>query len=147
MGTNPMPRTSRHPTATVQLSKVRIKEDLRRRLEQAAKQNHVPLNGEIVGRLERTFEQTILLDINQTVENVYRYMHPLVAGGGDLKRENELIGAARGLINRIEPLLAARVIGGPEAEAMRRAIEQVYLAIKAIDNEAVQRARRVGAAS
>ena len=32
-------------------------------------------------------------------------------------------------------------------DEMRRAIEQVYLAIKAIDNEAVQRARRVGATS
>src|SRR5262249_18956860 len=142
-----MPRTSRHLSATVQLSKVRIKEDLRRRLEQAAKQNHVPLNGEIVARLERTFEQTILLDLNQVFENANRYMYPLIEGGGDLKRENELIGAAKGLIGRIEPLLAARVIGGPEAEAMRRAIEQVYQAIKAIDNEAVRRARRVGVTS
>jgi len=142
-----MPRTSRHLTATVQLSKVRIKEDLRRRLERAAKQNHVPLNGEIVARLEQTFEQTILLDLNQVAENVHRYMHPLIEGGGDLKRENALIEAAKGLIGRIEPLLAARVIGGPEAEAMRRAIEQVYLAIKAIEIEAVQRARRVGVTS
>jgi len=139
-----MPRTSRHPTATVQLSKVRIKEELRRQLEQAAKQNHVTLNGEIVGRLERTFEQTVLLDLNQVMENAKRYMYPLIEGGGDRKRENELIGAVKGLIGRIEPLLAARLIGGPEAEAMRRAIDQVYLAIKAIDIEAVQRARRVG---
>jgi hypothetical protein len=142
-----MPRTSRHLTATVQLSKVRIKEELRRRLKRAAEQHHVTLNGEIVGRLEQTFEQTILLDLNQIFENAKRYMYPLIEGGGDLKRENELIGAAKGLIGRIEPLLAARVIAGPEAEAMRRAIEQVYLAIKAIDNEAVQRARRVGATS
>jgi hypothetical protein len=142
-----MARRSRHPTATVQLSKVRIKEDLRRQLEEAARRNHVSLNGEIAARLERTFEQTSLLDTNQLMENAHRFLSPLVERGGDLERENALIGATKGLIGRIEPLLAVRVIDGREAEAMRHTIEQVYRAIKAIDNEAVRRARRVGATS
>jgi hypothetical protein len=142
-----MARRSRHPTATVQLSKVRIKEELRRRLEEAARRNHVSLNGEIAGRLERTFEQTHLLDTNQLMENANRFLLPLVEGGGDLERGNALIAAVKGLIDRIEPLLAVRVIDGREATAMRQAIEQIYRAIKAIDDEAAQRARRIGVTS
>jgi hypothetical protein len=47
---------ARKPTDIVQY-KLRIRESLRRRIEQAAKKNGVSANQEMVGRLERSFEQ------------------------------------------------------------------------------------------
>jgi hypothetical protein len=46
---------ARKPTDIVQY-KLRIRESLRRRIEQAAKKNGVSANQEMVGRLERSFE-------------------------------------------------------------------------------------------
>jgi hypothetical protein len=47
----------RKKTDTVQLSKIRMREDLRSKLEQAAQRREVTLNGEIVHRLERSFAE------------------------------------------------------------------------------------------
>jgi hypothetical protein len=45
----------RKKTDTVQLSKIRMREDLRSKLAEAAERREVTLNGEIVARLEQSF--------------------------------------------------------------------------------------------
>jgi Arc-like DNA binding domain len=49
---------SRKKTDVVQLSKIRMREDLRRKLAKEAERKDVTLNGEIVARLEQSFEGT-----------------------------------------------------------------------------------------
>jgi Arc-like DNA binding domain len=46
---------ARKKTDTVQLSKIRLREDLRRKLARDAERHHTTLNGEIVARLERSY--------------------------------------------------------------------------------------------
>ena len=46
----------RKKTDTVQLSKIRMREDLRRKLAKDAERNETTLNGEIVARLEQSYE-------------------------------------------------------------------------------------------
>jgi hypothetical protein len=138
-----MPRKSRSPTAIVQLSKIRMQEQLRKQLEQSAKRNNVSLNGEILGRLEQTFEQSKLLTIDQLLENATRAATPVIAAGVDLALQSELMRAAEALIGRIEPLLATRIIAGREGEAMRQAIDQVYRALKTIELQQAQRFRQM----
>lgn len=48
---------ARKKSATVQLSKIRMKEELRRKLARNAERNGTTLNAEIVDRLERAFAQ------------------------------------------------------------------------------------------
>lgn len=140
-----MPRSpkSRPLTATVQLSKIRMKEDLRQRLENEARLNGVSLSGEIVGRLEQTFEQSALLRVRQIGESLIRAATPVVDGDIDRQLRADLMVATEGLIERIQPLLAARIIAGAEGGALQTAIDKALLTLKAIDREAALRERRL----
>jgi len=60
-------RKSRKRTDKVQL-KLYVREELRRRLEQAAKRNVRPLNAEMIHRLEETFELPPLNTLKAIVE-------------------------------------------------------------------------------
>lgn len=60
----------RKKTDTIQLSKIRMSEDLRRKLAREAEKNGATLNGEIVARLEESFRraelQTLLNEHQKT---------------------------------------------------------------------------------
>jgi hypothetical protein len=134
-----MSRKPRPATAIVQLSKIRLQEQLRSRLEQEARRNGVSLSGEIVGRLEQTFEQGRLLDCDHILESLMRAAAPLLDHDRTLNLQGDLIRAAKGLVDRIAPLLAARVIAGQEGPPMREAVDKVLATIKAIDAVNAQR--------
>ncbi len=59
----------RKKTATIQLSKVRMKEPLRGQLEKAAKARGVSMNAEIVDRLDRSFHNQAL--VNEVLEAMF----------------------------------------------------------------------------
>jgi hypothetical protein len=129
-----MSRKPRPPTAIVQLSKIRLQEQLRSRLELEARHNGVSLSGEIVGRLEQTFEQGRLLDADRLLADFIRAAEPLLNHDHMADHVGDLIRAAKGLVDRIAPLLAARVIAGEEGPRMREAVDKVIVAIDRIDS-------------
>jgi hypothetical protein len=132
----------RKPTETVQVN-LRIKESERRKLEAAAERNHVSLNAEMAARLQRSLEQRELLTMNQVFENVERGLRPLLNNIHELNKSGDLIRAVDALIDRILPLLAARVIDGREAEAINLTIGKVQSVKRMIEIEAGQRLRRM----
>jgi hypothetical protein len=67
---------SRKKTDTVQLSKIRLREDLRRKLARDAERNDTTLNGEIAARLERSY----VVDEQRQRENA---LLDLLLGGGE----------------------------------------------------------------
>jgi hypothetical protein len=128
-------------TASVQ-TKIRLPKQLYDRLMKEAGRHSVSLKGEIAGRLEQTFEQGRLLDADQILGNLIRATEPLLDHNRTLNLQGDLIQAAKGLVDRIAPLLAARVITGPEGPPMREAVDKVLVAIKAIDIVNAERYRR-----
>jgi hypothetical protein len=66
----------RKKTDTVQLSKIRLREDLRSKLARDADRHHTTLNGEIVARLERSY----VLDEQRQRENA---LVDLLLGNGE----------------------------------------------------------------
>jgi len=134
--------TPRTPTDLSHLN-LRIRENLRRELKEQAKAHRVSLNYEVTSRLEQTLEQAHILTLHQLTENAGRMLLPLLERGHELNLQGDLVRAVETLINRhLQPLLAARIIAGPEGEAIRQQIEKIALAIKMIDNEAALKLRR-----
>jgi hypothetical protein len=60
----------RNPTDIVQLSKVRMREGMRKRLARQAELNSRTLNGEITRRLEDSFARDFKKDLNTTIVEV-----------------------------------------------------------------------------
>lgn len=112
---------ARRASDTAQL-KLRIREDLRRRLEQAAKKRGVSLNFEMTSRLTDSFA---LRKIDEVASN-------LESGFGRFARvmenkilQEELMQAAEALIERLPADIQER-------EAVKAAVEQVQKTIKLI---------------
>jgi hypothetical protein len=116
----------RKPSATVQI-KLRAKEVLRRRIEQAAKKRGVSASYEMTSRLEQSFEQEASRSNEMIVEDMkvvwarYGQMFHELAKQGDLVRD------AEALITAIEK-------GNPGSIAS--AVTQLKKAIEVIDIEA-----------
>ena len=71
-----MPRTP-WPSAEALQCKIRVKDDLQRRVDIAAKQNGVSRNMEIVARLERSFDRDPIIGLQADVKRLLK-LH----GGG-----------------------------------------------------------------
>lgn len=82
---------TRKKTDTIQLSKIRMSEDLRRRLAREAEKNGATLNGEIVDRLESSFtienidllldrkiDLTIKIAVTKALQNFARVVDQMV---------------------------------------------------------------------
>ena len=86
----------RKPTATAQL-KLRIREDLRRRLEATAKKRAVSLNSELVWRLQQSLDHELLLKFGELVGDLdvidARLGETLISRNslGDLMRNTEAL--------------------------------------------------------
>jgi hypothetical protein len=134
----------RNPSASIASvqAKIRLPKQLYDRLTKEARRHSVSLKGEIAGRLEQTFEQGRLLDADQILENLMRAAAPLLEHDHTLNLQGDLIRAAKGLVDRIAPLLATRVIAGQEGPLMREAVDKVLSAIKVIDVTNAQRYHR-----
>jgi hypothetical protein len=136
----------RKPTETVQVN-LRIKELERRRLEAAAQKNGVSLNAEMAARLARTFRQGEEWEANQLVENVNRYLGPVVANAHELAMSGEAARAVDELIALVQPLLAVGSIAGPAGAEIRAAIDKILVNKHAVEIEARLRLIKIGAQS
>ena len=118
----------RKPTATAQL-KLRIREDLRRRLEAAAKKRAVSLNSELVWRLQQSLDRESLITLNEISEDMKnaweRYGNAFI----DRDASGDQISATEELLKQID-LQDPRAIAAAVAEARRTiaVIEQITLA-------------------
>jgi hypothetical protein len=127
----------------VQFSKFRIEEPLRRDLEQAAKQNHRSLSQEIRNRLAQSFEQPALFQLTYVAQDVERRLAPLLDRADADKAQAELVTKLDPLVRRLRRLLAAQVISGTEAAAMRAEMEAIGAAITATEQVNARRFRRL----
>jgi Arc-like DNA binding domain len=87
--------------------KIRIREDLRRRLEQEAKRHGRSINSEIASRLSDSLDLPKLSKITTDLENVYaRFARET----GDSLATQELMDAAENLVKRL-PAAEVRELG------------------------------------
>jgi uncharacterized protein YecA (UPF0149 family) len=125
----------RRPTEVVQVN-LRLRERLRRRLEQAARKRDVSLNFEMHSRLEQSFEQqdqrgldNVRADFELLLERSAKAVH-------EQNKQGDLLRAAEALLAQVD---------APEAtvDEIRQAATQVRQVIAMIDAELKLAARRM----
>jgi len=109
------------PSDVIQI-KIRVREDLRRRLEQAAKKADRSINSEMASRLADSFNLPKLNEITAGLENIYTRA---AREGLDRVQTEDLMCAAEYLIQQLPTEVQGR-------EAVKRAIAWVQNAITAI---------------
>jgi len=112
---------ARKPSDVIQI-KIRVREDLRRRLEQAANKADRSINSEMASRLADSFNLPKLNEITASLENVYTRLAQDVH---DRSQREDLMRAAEYLIEQLPTEVRGR-------EAVKRAIAEVQNAITAI---------------
>ncbi len=126
---------ARKPSDIAQL-KLRIREELRRRLERAAENRGVSLNYEITSRLKESFDREELLALYKIAEDMKIHW----ARWSEALFHNE----QRGDLVRAAEVLLVTLRARPAApEAIESAAEQVQKAIKAIKLHAEATARGI----
>ena len=112
---------ARKPSDVIQI-KIRVREDLRRRLEQAANKADRSINSEMASRLADSFNLPKLNEITAGLENIYER-----AGREELDRvqTEDLMRAAEYLIEQLPTEVRGR-------EAVKSAIAEVQKVITAI---------------
>lgn len=121
---------------------LRIREHLRRRLESEAKKRAYSLNYEIARRLEDSFERGDVYTIGGIAHDIgTNWAGGWAAALHKITAQNELRKATETLMDRIAPLLDCA--DAPERVAAEKAIEQVRLAINAIDTDTANAIRSV----
>lgn len=118
---------ARKSTDTVQLG-LRIREALRRRVEQAAAKRAVSINYEITSRLEQSFDRESLFTLDQVAQGFEKISARYDAGLLRLQLQGDLIRDA-------EALLAALPVEVIAGEAVAPAVTRLRTTITAIDNE------------
>ena len=112
---------ARKPSDVIQI-KIRVREDLRRRLEQAANKADRSINSEMASRLADSFNLPKLNEITAGLENVYTRF---AREQRDRLQTEDLMRAAEYLIRELPTEVQGR-------EAVKRAIAEVQNAITAI---------------
>jgi Arc-like DNA binding domain len=115
---------ARKPSDVIQI-KIRVREDLRRRLEQAANKAGRSINSEMASRLADSFNLPKLNEITAGLEDVYRRFGREVR---DRVQTEDLMRAAEYLIQQLPTEVQSR-------QAVKRAIAEVQNAITAIAHE------------
>jgi hypothetical protein len=126
---------ARKPSDIVQPN-LRIREELRRRLEKEATKNRVSLNVEMTRRLERSLDQEHQLTsagIAADLSNLWDRYGPAFE---QLNRQGDLIRATEALLKQLPPDTEA-------SPAIKRAADKVRQVLTSIDTEAVQLPRRM----
>ena len=102
---------------------LRIREDLRRRLELAAKKRGVSLNIEMTSRLKESFEREELLKLSKITSNLESNLERYARWMDAHLLQEDLMQAAESLISRLPVEIRDR-------EAIQEAVERVQEAIK-----------------
>jgi hypothetical protein len=114
----------RKPSDIVQPN-LRIREDLRRRLEQAAKKRGVSINAEMTERLRASFDQGDRVELSRITDGLNDVYKRLARDLAEQSRTQELISAVEHHIAQLPPEMR-------EGEALKPTIEWMQEAIKAI---------------
>jgi hypothetical protein len=130
----PMPRK---PSAILDY-KLRIRESLRRKIEQAAKKGQVSMNYEMASRLERSFEQDALRSIDEIRGDLDVIRARVGEAVHDLNLQGDLVRAVEALIEQ----LPTTVLDDPSGR-VGEAVAGVQRALKMIDMAAARAVRRM----
>jgi hypothetical protein len=123
---------SRKPSALLSY-KLRIREALRRRIEQAATRRGVSANAEMVSRLERSFEQEAHRSIDESAAHLKVTTAHFDGVFHGLSKQGDIVRAAEALLKQID---------GGNSEATKKAAAKVRQVIEMIDREAVLAVRK-----
>jgi hypothetical protein len=115
-----MPR--KKPSDITQI-KIRVREDLRRQLEAAAKKRDVSINFEMVDRLRASFDQGDRVELSRITADLSEIYERTAQDIEDRNRQSTLVNAAEYLIERLR-----------KGEAVEGTIDEVEKAVKAITN-------------
>jgi hypothetical protein len=133
---------SRKPSATLQY-KLRIREALRRRIEQAAKGRPIPVsaNYEMVSRLEQSFEKESLWTLAGVAADMSNIWDRYGKAIDELNKQGDLIRAVEALLK-----LPAKADAADREDAVAN-VQRVITGIKAQAAEIPRRMRTTGAAT
>jgi hypothetical protein len=127
---------ARKTSAIVQY-KLRIRETLRRRIEQAAKARGVSANYEMMSRLERSFDQDSVRTIDIVASDIEANWARSFGGGfHELNKQGDLMRAAEALVALVKQMPAP-------PDDMKKAAAKVEQVTTAIDLEAARTMRRM----
>jgi hypothetical protein len=121
----------RQPSAVLQY-KLRIKESLRRRIEQAAKKRGVSNNVEMVSRLELSFALSSIEDIAADMESVWARWSDVTH---ELNKQGDLL--------RVVEILLKQIDAGADNKTIKITAEKIRQVIASIDAEAKLLPRRM----
>ena len=122
-------------TAKVIQYKIRVREDLRRRIEQEAKKRGVSANYEMVSRLERSFSEEAVQSLGAVAQYIHNAWLRLDEAFYGLSKQGDLIRAAEALVKQVEQPTSNT--------AIEKAAEKVKQAIRLIEQDAATLPRRM----
>jgi Arc-like DNA binding domain len=123
--------------------KVRIREDLRQRIEQAAKKRDVSINYEIRSRLEQSFDREELYSLSRIASDMEIRWERFGNAFHKLDVQGDLLRASEALVDQLGPLLARPEGEVQNREAVIKAVARVQKAMRVIDNEAALARRQM----
>jgi hypothetical protein len=116
--------------------KLRIRESLRRRIEQAARKRGASLNNEMARRLEHSFDQEALRDIDDVRSDLAVIGARFGEALHDLNKQGDLLRALEKLINALPADVRERT-------PIKEAVADAMATMKTIDTEAALALRRM----
>lgn len=105
--------------------KIRVREDLRRRLEAAAKRRDVSINFEMTSRLKESFEHEEKLKLSKITSNLENFYERYA-------KETRVFLLQEDLIRAAELLIQSLPVEIREREAVKATVERAQEAIKLI---------------
>lgn len=124
---------ARKPSDIVQPN-LRIREELRRRLERAATKNRVSLNVEMTRRLERSLDQEANISIAANASHLDTLTLRFSDAFDGLNKQGDLVRAAEALLKQID---------AGNDDAAKEAAKKVRQAIEMIDHAAAVAVRKM----
>lgn len=114
------------PSEVIQY-KIRIRQDLRKRLEQAAKKRDVSINYEMTSRLKESFDREALVTIYRVSEDIKTNWAKYGKAFFHHEHQDDLVQATKALVAVLAKSTSV------DSEGVRKAINQVEKALIVID--------------
>ena len=133
---------ARKPSDIVQPN-LRIREELRRQLEQAAQKRGVSLNQEMNWRLRDSFDREALFMLGRVASDMEINWARFGRAFHELGKLRDLVRTSESVLKLLGPLLSDQA-ARPDREALSAAAAELQKAIRVIDIEAALALRRAG---
>jgi hypothetical protein len=128
-------RTMARKASDVIQYKIRIREDLRRRLETAAKKRDVSINSEIANRLGESFDREEMLKLKRITADMEQVFKRFAAETRKSLLVEDLMRAAEELIRQLPADIQEREVIKPAVEQVRTAIKVLALQVGRIPED------------